>query len=144
MTRGCAALAGVLGLLLTAGAAAAGAEAPLVEAVKHGDAPAMRALLRRHAGVDIAAADGSTALHWAAFREDVQAAEALIRAGANVQAATRLGVTPLALACATGSGATSILVGTPSLALGDKLDFYVTGGTGAAHRVTVVIKATVN
>ncbi|HUR37606.1 MAG TPA: hypothetical protein VM009_07295 [Terriglobales bacterium] len=48
------------------------------------------------------------------------------------------------LTCSTGSGTTTTIIADPALSLNDKLDFYVTGGTGVAHRVTVVIKATVN
>ena len=47
-------------------------------------------------------ADGATALHWAAHWDDVPLAEALVRAGASVNAANDLGVTPLALACSNG------------------------------------------
>ena len=38
--------------------------------------------------------DGSTALHWASYRDDVGTANLLIRAGAKVNVATDLGVTP--------------------------------------------------
>ncbi len=48
-------------------------------------------------------ADGTTALHRAAQRNDLAAADQLIRAGANVKAANRYGVTPLSLACANGN-----------------------------------------
>ncbi|HUS20279.1 MAG TPA: hypothetical protein VMZ25_11575 [Terriglobales bacterium] len=49
------------------------------------------------------------------------------------------------LACtAAGATSTGFVSGEAALGLNDKLDFYVTGGTGSAHRVTVVIKATVN
>ena len=44
-----------------------------------------------------------TALHWAAEHDDVDAAALLIGGGANPKAVTRYGVTPLALACLTGS-----------------------------------------
>src|SRR5437764_2511357 len=47
--------------------------------------------------------DGSTPLHWASYRDDVEAASQLIRAGANVNAANDLGVTPLWTACLNGS-----------------------------------------
>ena len=50
-------------------------------------------------------ADGTTALHRAAQRNDVEAANQLIRAGANVKAANRYGVTPLSLACMNGNAA---------------------------------------
>jgi uncharacterized protein len=49
--------------------------------------------------------DGTTALHWAAQRNDLETAEKLIRAGANVTAANRYGVTPLQVAATNGSAA---------------------------------------
>ena len=52
-----------------------------------------------------AQADGTTALHWAAYRDDVDSADLLIRAGAKVNAANDLGVTPLWAACENGSAA---------------------------------------
>ncbi|MBI3049792.1 MAG: ankyrin repeat domain-containing protein [Acidobacteria bacterium] len=50
-----------------------------------------------------AAADGTTPLHWAAYREDGDAAERLIRAGADIDAANDLGATPLWIASQNGS-----------------------------------------
>ena len=47
----------------------------------------------------------ATALHWAVLREDANTADLLIRAGADVNAANDLGVTPLVLACENGSAA---------------------------------------
>ena len=47
--------------------------------------------------------DGSTPLHWAAYRDDVAKAEQLIRRGAGVNAANDLGVTPLWAASLNGS-----------------------------------------
>ena len=49
--------------------------------------------------------DGTTALHRAAHRNDLKAAEVLIRAGADVKAANRYGVPPLALAATNGNAA---------------------------------------
>ena len=43
------------------------------------------------------------ALHWAVYREDLEGAELLINAGANVKAANRAGVTPLAMASLYGN-----------------------------------------
>jgi ankyrin repeat protein len=43
--------------------------------------------------------DGTTALHLAVHRDDVETARRLIAAGADVNARTRYGVTPLELAC---------------------------------------------
>ncbi len=47
--------------------------------------------------------DGSTPLHWAAYRDDLAKADQLIRGGANVNAANDLGVTPLWAASINGS-----------------------------------------
>src|SRR5436190_2116756 len=50
-------------------------------------------------------ADGSTALLWASYHDDIESADRLIRAGANVNAANDLGVTPLWAACQNGNSA---------------------------------------
>ena len=47
----------------------------------------------------------STALHWAAYTNDSEIADLLIRAGANAKATNRYGVTPLALASTNGNAA---------------------------------------
>jgi ankyrin repeat protein len=49
------------------------------------------------------AEDGATALLWAAHWNDLEAAELLIRAGADVNAANDLRITPLSLACTNGN-----------------------------------------
>ena len=99
----------VLGFAVTLGGAA-GAELPtLIDAAKNSDRSALRALLKP--GVDVNAAvnatggDGTTALHWASYRDDLESADLLIRAGANVNAANDLGVTPLWTATQNGSAA---------------------------------------
>jgi ankyrin repeat protein len=46
-----------------------------------------------------------TALHWATYQDEAETAQLLVRAGANVKAANRYGVTPLSLACTNGNGA---------------------------------------
>src|SRR5690348_17138266 len=84
---------------------AAGTTIQLIDAVKHGNRTAVRALIAARANVNAAEPDGMTALHWAARADDVQMAEALIRAGANVKAASRYGVTPLSLAAQNGDQA---------------------------------------
>ena len=96
----------VLAVLLAGGASpsASAAEPPLIEAVRGGDAAAVRALLDEGADADGRAADGATALHWAAYLDDATTAGLLIDAGADVGAANRAGVTPLSLAAA-GAGA---------------------------------------
>ena len=47
--------------------------------------------------------DGSTPLHWAAYRDDLAKVDQLVRAGANVNAANDTGVTPLWAASLNGS-----------------------------------------
>lgn len=74
----------------------------LIQAVKDGDAPAVRKLLAQHADVNAAEADGSTALHWAAQRDNLEIADLLIGAGANARAASRYNITPLSLASTNG------------------------------------------
>ena len=81
----------------------AGTGQPLVEAAKNADKDAVRALVKKKVDVNAAEADGSTALHWAAYRDDLESADVLIRAGANVNAANDLGVTPLWTASLNGS-----------------------------------------
>ena len=51
------------------------------------------------------AGDGSTPLHWAAYRDDLAKVDQLIRAGANVNAANDIGVTPLWSASLNGNAA---------------------------------------
>lgn len=77
----------------------------LIEAVKSGNASAVRALLKSKVDVNAAQGDGATALHWAAYRDDLESADLLIRAGANVNQANDLRVTPLMLAATNGSPA---------------------------------------
>jgi len=93
-------------LVLTASVLAAElGHSPLIEAAKSGDKAALRSLLQKKVDVNEAAPDGATALLWASYRDDVESADLLIRAGANASAATDLGVTPLWPASENGSAA---------------------------------------
>ena len=83
--------------------AAAPADAPVADAASRGDVEAVRSLLQRGIDVQTAQADGMTALHWAAMRSDVDLAETLLYAGANLEATTRIGQhTPLHVASRSG------------------------------------------
>ena len=84
---------------------AAPSRAPLADAAEKMDRAAIRALLKQRASVNTAQPDGMTALHWAAYQDDIEIARLLVRAGANVNAANRYGVTPLSLSCTNGNGA---------------------------------------
>ena len=91
-----------LGLMATSVRAATPA---LVTATKNNDARAVRVLLSQHVDVNAAEADGSTALHWAALRDNLEIADLLIAAGSNVKTATRYTITPLSIACTNGDAA---------------------------------------
>jgi len=96
--------------LAAAAARAATVDLRLIDAVRNRDLESVRALLQQRAAkIDVNAAegDGSTALHWAAHRDDLAIADLLIRAGARVNAANDLGATPLHLAC-TNRGAAMV------------------------------------
>ncbi|MFZ9053208.1 MAG: ankyrin repeat domain-containing protein [Woeseiaceae bacterium] len=82
-----------------------GADERLIAAVRNGDQASLMSLLdRKDVDIDAGRADGSTALAWAAYEDDEQAVDLLIRAGADVNKANDFhGVTPLALACANGN-----------------------------------------
>ena len=75
----------------------------LVEAAQRQDIEAVRALLGERVNVDTPQADGATALAWAVHWDALDMAALLIRAGANVNAANDLAVTPLMLASTNGS-----------------------------------------
>jgi ankyrin repeat protein len=77
----------------------------LIDAVKNVDKPVVRALVQRKVDVNAAEPDGTTALHWASYRDDLETVDLLLRAGAKVNAATDLGVTPLWTASQNGSAA---------------------------------------
>src|SRR5262245_34388133 len=91
-------------LLLIANLDGAG-DLRLIEAVKTRNAAEIQRLLKQAIDVNATYGDGSTALHWAAYWDDDQTADLLIRAGAKVNAADDHGVTPLWLACANGANA---------------------------------------
>ncbi len=64
-----------------------------------------RALAAIEDGVDVnrKAPDGTTALHWAVYNDNLALVERLIRAGADVGAANEFGSTPLAEAATVGN-----------------------------------------
>jgi len=91
------------GLCMAALVSAAG-DTRLSEAAMQGNTETVRSLLKQRVDVDASQGDGTTALHWAAFRDDLEMAKMLIAAGANVKAETREGaITPLFMACTNGS-----------------------------------------
>ncbi len=94
-------VAGGLGVWLQAAA-----PAPVADAAMQHDTVTVRALLKQGADVNAAQGDGMTALHWAAMHGDLELADVLLYAGANVRATSRLGrQTPLHVASQNGAGA---------------------------------------
>jgi ankyrin repeat protein len=75
----------------------------LVRAAESDDLEGARALLKNHVSPDAEQGDGTTALHWAAYNDDLALAKLLIGAGARTDARTRLRqLTPLHMAAETG------------------------------------------
>ncbi|MGA3204246.1 MAG: ankyrin repeat domain-containing protein [Bryobacteraceae bacterium] len=92
--------------LLTVSMVVCASDARLSEAAMRGDRGAVAGLLKQGADIDGAQGDGSTALHWAVFNDDLETAKMLIAAGANVKVTTREGaITPLFMASTNGNAA---------------------------------------
>jgi len=87
--------------MLLAAAPAAG----LVDAVKSGDRSTAIALLQQKVNVNAAESDGTTALHWAVQRDDLDLVDRLIKAGANVNAKNDYGSSPMSEAALNGKAA---------------------------------------
>ncbi|HWZ30000.1 MAG TPA: ankyrin repeat domain-containing protein [Bryobacteraceae bacterium] len=91
-------------LLLGAAVFAIAADTRVADAAQQGDVNAVRTLAKQKVDVNAAQGDGSTALHWAAQKDDLEMAKTLLAAGASVKATTRLGAaTPLFMACRNGN-----------------------------------------
>ncbi len=102
---GLKACATVIALFATVATVSAATDAPLAEAVQRMDQAAIRTLLAKRIDVNVAQPDGTTALHWATYNDNVELVGRLLAAGANALAANRYGVTPLSLACVNGNAA---------------------------------------
>jgi ankyrin repeat protein len=95
--------ASIIVILALSALTATTAESRFADAVEHFDHATIRALLKRNTDVNAPQADGMTALHWAAYRDDLETAKLLVEAKASVTVTNRYGVTPLSLACQNGS-----------------------------------------
>ena len=82
-----------------------GAGVRIIDAVKSGSTQAVSALLKQKTDVNAAEADGTTALHHAAYANNLELTRMLLRAGANANAVNRYGVGPLRLAVEAGNAA---------------------------------------
>ena len=92
-------------ILMLAPTGVRAATSDVADAAMRGDSAAVRRLLTQKVDVNAPQADGATALHWAAYHDDLATVDVLIRAGANVRVANQYGSTPLALAAENGNPA---------------------------------------
>ncbi len=79
--------------------------APLVEAARAGDDARANALLAEQPRADLnqTSSDGTTALHWAVYRNDASLVDRLLALGANANAKNDYGSTPLSEAAVIGN-----------------------------------------
>src|SRR5580704_17508265 len=92
----------VFGALLVTSVSLGAIDLRLVDAIKRRDHKGFAALMSAKADVNAAQPDGATALAWAAYLDDREAALSLLAAGAKVNTADEYGETPLTLACSAG------------------------------------------
>lgn len=135
-------------VLLALGTAPARADEQLVAAVRHGDHQTLLSLLdRSDIDLDTGRGDGTTPLAWAAYVDDEEAVDLLLRAGADVDRASDYhGVTALALACANGNStivAKLLEAGAdPNIAQrSGETPLMTCANTGAAEGVLALIEA---
>lgn len=132
-------------LLCAAASIQAADDVRLIQAVKSRDTVAVRALLKQGINVNARQPDGATALHWAAHWNDAEAAGLLIRAGADVNAANDYGVTPLSLACASGSGNAALVElllrarANPNVAREGETPLMIAARTGSLDAVKLLL-----
>jgi ankyrin repeat protein len=105
-----AAAVSLYGSVVSPVAAAPAENHRVVEAARHRDLSALRALVKAGADVNSSQPDGATALHWAAHWDDLATAQLLLHAGARVNQANEYGATPLWLAADNGSVAMTTLL----------------------------------
>jgi ankyrin repeat protein len=81
--------------------------APLVEAARTGDTVRLESLIsgQSHPDANQTSSDGTTALHWAVYRNDVPLVEHLLVLGANPNAKNDYGSSPLSEAAVVGNPA---------------------------------------
>jgi ankyrin repeat protein len=117
-------LASALGLPLFAGTALAVESKNLVDAAKHGDRDAVRALANGSAKAYVGGPQGTAALILAAEHGDAQMVDILLAAGADPKAANEFGATPLYAA----AGATDASIAAKLLAAGADPNAHLLSG----------------
>jgi uncharacterized protein len=97
-----AAIVEVVVMLSIPGGAAAADAGSLMEAVKGGNAAAVRSILQQGGDPNEREKDGTAALHWAVHNNHTDVVDLLVRAGASVNVKNRYGMMPLPLAVSNG------------------------------------------
>jgi len=82
--------------LVAFSALACAADAVIADAAKKDDRTAVESLIAAHKDVNAPQIDGTSALHWAAYVDDLELATKLLDAGAKPGAVNRYGMTVLA------------------------------------------------
>jgi ankyrin repeat protein len=78
-------------------------DSALLQAAEQDDPAQVDVLLKKHANPDVSRGDGTTALHWAAYNDDVKMARQLLAYGASAGPHTRArSLTPLHIAAESG------------------------------------------
>src|SRR5215813_7296166 len=83
-------------VMLFALPAATSAQSPLADCIQSGDRKAALAMIASGADVNTAQPDGTTPLHWAAYRVDRELVQTLLKKGARPDVVNRYGASPLA------------------------------------------------
>jgi len=83
-------------VILFALPAATSAQSPLADRIQSGDRKAALAMIASGADVNTAQPDGTTPLHWAAYRVDHELVQTLLKKGARADVVNRYGASPLA------------------------------------------------
>ncbi len=94
----------LVGLVFCVVPLANAAETLLADAAEKANWSRVREVLKQQPDVNAAQVDGMTAMHWAAYHDDVETVKRLLAAGANAKVENRYGVAPLSLACTNGNG----------------------------------------
>jgi ankyrin repeat protein len=93
----------LLSVVCALGSSGVMAASDVADAAMIRDGARIEQLIKAKADVNAAQADGTTALHWAAYHGEAKATATLLRAGARPDVLTGTGMTPLALACEAGN-----------------------------------------
>lgn len=97
-------------LAISAGTLGAAEMSQAASLAEQGEWSTLSEVVAEGSDVNAAQVDGMTALHWAVWRDEVVAVEALLENGAVATAKNRYGVTPLSIACENGNGAIAELL----------------------------------